>query len=98
MLLLHRFRYHRFLRLLNSCSMIQYLRNYNLWRLVTEGVRYEENTYGYFNSAFVSIFPPRRRFQVSDQLVISSTIDRPMSTLLVPPVLLVKERMAEIYL
>jgi hypothetical protein len=25
---------------------------YNLWRLVTEGVRYEENTYGYFNSAF----------------------------------------------
>lgn len=48
---------------------------FNLWRLITEGVRYEENTYGYFNSAFVSIFLPGRRFQVGDQLVIYLTID-----------------------
>ena len=48
---------------------------YNLWRLVTEGVRYEENTYGYFNSAFVSVFLPRRRFQVRALPVICQTID-----------------------
>ena len=38
---------------------------FNLYRVVTEGVRHEENTYGYFNSAFAHIFPPSQRFQVS---------------------------------
>ena len=39
---------------------------FNLHRVINEGVRHEQNTYGYFNSAFVSIFSPTQRFQVSD--------------------------------
>ena len=39
---------------------------FNLHRVINEGIRYEQNTYGYFNSAFVSIFSPTQRFQVSD--------------------------------
>ena len=38
---------------------------FNLYRVITEGVRHEENAYGYFNSAFTSIFPPTQQFQVS---------------------------------
>lgn len=38
---------------------------FNLYRVITEGIRHEENTYGYFTSAFVSIFLPTQRFQVS---------------------------------
>jgi len=39
---------------------------FNLYRVITEGIRHEENAYGYFNSAFVSIFLPTQQFQVSD--------------------------------
>ena len=39
---------------------------FNLHRIVTEGVRHEKNTYGYFNAAFAHIFPPSQRFQVSN--------------------------------
>src|SRR5258705_6739333 len=39
--------------------------HFNLYRVVTEGVRHEENSYGYFNSAFTKIFPSSQRFQVS---------------------------------
>ena len=39
--------------------------HFNLYHVIAEGIRHEENTYGYFNSAFVSIFLPTQRFQVS---------------------------------
>ena len=39
---------------------------FNLHRVINEGSRHEENTYGYFNSAFVSIFLPTQQFQVSN--------------------------------
>jgi hypothetical protein len=39
--------------------------HFNLHRVVAEGVRHEENSYGYFNSAFTKIFPSSQRFQVS---------------------------------
>jgi len=39
---------------------------FNLYRAICEGIRHEENTYGYFNSAFGSIFPLTQQFQVSD--------------------------------
>jgi len=38
---------------------------FNLYRVITESIRHEENTYGYFNSAFVSIFSPTQQFQLS---------------------------------
>ena len=38
---------------------------FNLYRVITEGIRHEKNTYGYFNSAFISIFSPTQRFQVT---------------------------------
>lgn len=39
---------------------------FNLYRVITEGICHEENTYGYFNSALVSIFSPTQQFQVGD--------------------------------
>ena len=39
---------------------------------IIEGIRLEENTYGYYNSAFISIFSPTQRFQVSDLQNVSS--------------------------
>jgi len=39
--------------------------HFNLHRVITEGIRHEQNTYGYFNSALACIFPPSQRFQVS---------------------------------
>ena len=38
---------------------------FNLYRVISEGVRHEESTYGYFNSAFSHIFPSSQRFQAS---------------------------------
>jgi hypothetical protein len=43
---------------------------FNLYRVITEGIRHEENTYGYFSSAFVSIFSPTQQFQVSNLRVL----------------------------
>jgi len=40
---------------------------FNLHRVITEGIRHEKNSYGYFNSAFVSIFSPTQRFQINPQ-------------------------------
>ena len=37
---------------------------WGLYRIVTEGVRHEKNTYGYFDAVFNSIFPVSQRFQV----------------------------------
>ncbi|KAG6825078.1 hypothetical protein H0H92_004759 [Tricholoma furcatifolium] len=41
--------------------------HWNLDRICNEGVRYEENVYGYFNSAFTSIFPVSQQYQVNPQ-------------------------------
>ena len=45
---------------------------FNLYRVLKEGIRHEKNTYGYFNSAFVSIFSPNQRYQVSVKSVSSA--------------------------
>jgi len=37
---------------------------WGVYRIVTEGVRHEKNTYGYFDAVFNSIFPVSQRFQV----------------------------------
>ena len=39
---------------------------FNLYRVIKEGIRHEQNAYGYFNSALTSIFSPTQRFQVGD--------------------------------
>jgi len=38
--------------------------NWNLWRILDNGVRHEQSLYGYFNVALNMIFPVQQQFQV----------------------------------
>ncbi|KAJ6580255.1 hypothetical protein B0H10DRAFT_905660 [Mycena sp. CBHHK59/15] len=40
---------------------------WTLFRVLTEGVRHEKNTYGYLDAALNSVFHPAQRFQINPQ-------------------------------
>jgi len=48
---------------------------FNLHRMITEGIRYEENAYGYFNSVLISIFSPTQQFQINPQYPARPAVD-----------------------